>query len=105
MEDGIKLRLRLAWKNNVDKHLHIQNLDDDWEVIIPRYMSPCFLKKSLEPFDIDPWTAALICDLANRICLSHHQSFYNWEHFVAQYVLEDRVPLGWDESLEAECEE
>jgi len=87
--DGTHYELRLIWQNQRDKYLVIQNLVHAWEVVVPRYISPCFMKKAI--VDINPWTAALVCDLACRVCDSHHQSFYNWDEATPQYVLDEVV--------------
>lgn len=106
--DHTHYNLRVQWQNKTRKYLHVQYMEGDWEVIIPRYMSPCFLKKHVETVKekqtLNPHTAALICDLVNRICDSDHQSFYSWKDAVPMYILTESTPNGWEEEEEP-CEE
>jgi len=102
-DDGTHYTYIIQWTNKEDKWLSVEDATNNWHVIIPKYMSPCFLKKSLE--NINPWTAAMVCDLVNRICGTHHQSFYDWNESVPIYVLEDVVPQGWESRESEECDE
>lgn len=105
--DRTHYNMRVMWKDKEQKYLHLEYAEGDWVVIIPRYMSPCFLKKHVEnktKRELNPHTAALVCDLANRICESDHQEFYSWEHSCPMYILTESTPNGW-EIEEVPCEE
>lgn len=101
--DGTHYSFRVEWANEKSKWLSIEDNTSGWHIIIPKYMSPCFLKKSLT--NTPPWSAALVCDLANRICGTNHQSFYNWDESVPTYVLEGVEPQGWESRESEECDE
>lgn len=105
--DRTHYNLRVRWHNKKLKHLHVQYIEGDWEVIVPRFISPCFLKRATESkpnHELNPWTASLICDLVNRICDSHHQDFYNWNTAAPTYLLNETVLNGW-EVEDVECEQ
>ena len=104
--DRTHYELRVRWHNREHGYITMDNLTHDWSVNIPRYMSPCFMRKGLlvQDKDVNPWTAALMCDLATRITDAHHQDFYDWSESVPTYILTEAVPNGWEE-VEKECED
>ena len=78
-----EIRFYVHWVCEDDKYLGIQY--KGVLVTIPKYMSPCFMGKSIE----DRWVCCLLCDFANRLCGTHHQEFFDWELQAAAYITGD----------------
>lgn len=98
--DATNYLVVLSWFDEARHFLKVQYVNGDWTVIIPSFMSPCFLKQHVGD-NLSPWTATLVCDVANRICGSvtseKGSQFYDWINHVPHYIVRgETTPAGWE---------